>query len=68
MGELCLSKDELFELTARVKYRAQSRALDKMGVSYIPRADGFPLVNRQHFDQLSGADNVTTKKAVTLNL
>lgn len=43
---LWLSPAEVEELTGRVKWSAQSRALAAMGVPFRPNAQGRPLVER----------------------
>lgn len=46
MGETWLTPDEVHELTDRVKWSAQCRALSRMGVPFKPNAVGRPLVER----------------------
>lgn len=41
-----LTADELHDLTGRIKWQAQCRALSAMGVPYRPNAQGRPLVER----------------------
>lgn len=41
-----LSPDEVAELTARIRWTAQCRALAMMGVPFRPNAVGRPLVER----------------------
>ena len=43
---LCLSQDELVELTGRTRTKAQIRALVLMGVKHLIRPDGTPVVLR----------------------
>ncbi len=60
---LILSFDELCAITGRSRYRAQARSLDRIGISYRLRPDGFPLVSRGHFEQAMGAVSPTTERA-----
>lgn len=46
MAELWLTPDEVAELTARVRWKAQCRQLAAMGVPFKPNAVGRPLVER----------------------
>lgn len=41
-----LTPDEVTELTARIRWTAQCRALASMGVPFRPNAVGRPLVER----------------------
>ncbi len=41
---ICLTKDEIKELTLKVHYAAQARTLSEMGVRYALRPDGSPVV------------------------
>ncbi len=43
---ICLTKDELQELTGKVRPSAQSRALNTMGIDYTTRPDGTIAVYR----------------------
>ena len=43
---LCLSQDELIELTGRSRTKAQIRALVLMGIKHLIRPDGTPVVLR----------------------
>ena len=42
-----LAKSDLERLTGKKRFRAQARALAQMGVRFILRPDGFPVVVRQ---------------------
>lgn len=53
---LCLTEDELFELTRKKRYPAQLRALRAMGIECKPRGDGSPAVLRSHVDKLFGGN------------
>lgn len=46
VSETWLSPDEVVELTERVRWTAQCRALAAMGVPFTPNAVGRPLVER----------------------
>jgi hypothetical protein len=46
MSETWLSPEEVAELTARMRWSAQCRALAAMGVPFRPNAVGRPLVER----------------------
>jgi hypothetical protein len=46
MSETWLSPEEVAELTARMRWSAQCRALAAMGVPFTPNAVGRPLVER----------------------
>lgn len=46
MSEAWLTADEVAELTARQKWKAQCRMLARMGVPFRPNAVGRPLVER----------------------
>lgn len=49
-----LNEDELIELTKRVRYSAQIRALRFMGIDYKVRPDGSVAVLRSHVDGIFG--------------
>lgn len=46
MSETWLAPEEVAELTARMRWSAQCRALAAMGVPFRPNAVGRPLVER----------------------
>lgn len=54
---LILSYEEICAITGKVRYRAQARALAKLGISSRLRPDGFPVVSRAHFEQTLGASS-----------
>lgn len=56
---LILSLEELRAITGRSRYRAQARALARMGISYRMRPDGLPLVSRAHFEEIMGTESRT---------
>lgn len=47
---MILTRAEVVELTGRVRYRAQARALDFLRIPYRLRLDGSPLVVRAHVE------------------
>lgn len=53
---LILSHEELCALTGLRRYRAQARALARMGIVFRVRPDGFPLVSRAHFEEIMGTE------------
>lgn len=46
MSDTWLSPEEVSELTARMRWKAQCKALADMGVPFKPNAVGRPLVER----------------------
>jgi len=42
-----LTEEELRHITGRRRYRAQIRALTCMGIGYVVRPDGRPIVTRR---------------------
>jgi len=51
---ICLSREELEQVTGRQKFSAQFRWLRMQGFNVLRRADGMPLVARSHFEQMMG--------------
>ena len=49
---ICLTKQELKQLTGKTQFKAQNRALAQMGIQYVNRPDGSPVVMRQTLDKL----------------
>ena len=47
---ICLTSEELRKITGKVKPSAQIRYLRKLGITFIIRADGKPVVSRNHFE------------------
>lgn len=45
-----LTSDELARLTGRVRYSAQRKALDGLGIRYVRAATGEPLVRADALD------------------
>jgi hypothetical protein len=62
---LILSHQELCAVTGRSRYRAQSRALARMGISHRLRPDGFPIVSRTHFEAIMGSDTALPSPLAT---
>lgn len=62
---LILSHQELCAVTGRSRYRAQSRALARMGISHRLRPDGFPIVSRAHFEAIMGSDTALHPPSAT---
>lgn len=60
---LVLNHEEIRALTGRRRYRAQARALARMGISYRLRPDGFPIVSRAHFEEIMGTTSPAVEKA-----
>lgn len=52
---LCLTKEEIRELTQKVRYAAQARTLSEMGVHHTLRPDGSPVVLHSTLTELMGA-------------
>jgi len=51
---ICLSLDEVREITGLKKASAQLRWFRQQGFIVRQRADGMPLVSRNHFQQMMG--------------
>ena len=51
---LCLTFAELKELTGYQKFSAQIRWLRQQGFIVKKRADGMPIISRNHFEQTMG--------------
>lgn len=56
-SSVVLTGVELRQITGLSRYRAQARALARMGISYRLRPDGFPLVSRVHFEEIMGTEH-----------
>jgi hypothetical protein len=52
IGSLCLSDDELYELTHKKRFSARLRALNAMGIESRVRPDRTLAVSRAHVDAL----------------
>lgn len=57
-----LTPEELYELTRRVKHKAQLRQLAKQGIPAITDADGRPLVLRAVRDSIMAGSTTTAKQ------
>jgi hypothetical protein len=53
---LLLSDAELQELTKRKRAAAQCRALDAMGIAYLPGPEGQPRVLRSYVERMMGGE------------
>ncbi len=62
MSESFLTPDEVFEITDKVRWSAQCRALARLGVPFKPNAAGRPLVARADY---FSADGSTSTRRVT---
>lgn len=51
---ICLTKEEISDITKRTKFGAQSRVLAMMGINYILRPDGSPMVLRAEVESMMG--------------
>jgi hypothetical protein len=51
MSELWISPEDVEELTGKVRWKAQCRALAEMGIPFRPNAVGRPLVAREAIQQ-----------------
>jgi len=51
---LCLTKEELQELTGLKRFAAQFRWLSQQGFVVRQRGDGMPVISRQHFESVMG--------------
>lgn len=49
---ICLTKEELQEITGFVKHTAQACWLRAQGFTFKLRADGMPIVSRMHFEDI----------------
>ena len=54
MMNLCLTKEELQEITGLKRFAAQFRWLSQQGFIVRKRGDGMPIVSRQHFESMMG--------------
>lgn len=54
MENIFLNDDEIIAMTRRMRHKQQVTALDQLGVMYILRHDGSPLVLREHVRDLLG--------------
>ncbi|RAW05938.1 DUF4224 domain-containing protein [Halomonas elongata] len=54
--ELVLSRKEVRELTGCAQRARQRQHLDAMGIPYVVRADGWPVIDRQAYHQAMGCE------------
>ena len=57
---------DLAQLTERTRAAAQCRALDAMGIPYLPGADGHPRVLRSLVERMLGAPAAVPEKELEL--
>lgn len=53
MKPLCLTHEELVDLTGKQRYSAQRRALRAMGIEHRSRPDGSVAVDRAYYETLT---------------
>jgi hypothetical protein len=51
---LCLTKEELQELTGLKRFASQFSWLSQQGFVVRQRGDGMPIISRQHFETVMG--------------
>ena len=51
-----LTSREVEDITGKQRYRAQARALARMGVHFLTRPDSRPIVSRLAFESAMGND------------
>lgn len=61
MDSICLTKEEIIKITGRKKPSAQIKYLRSQGFTVVPRADGTPLVSRNHFEAMMGGMHYQSK-------
>lgn len=67
---LVLTREEVQELTGSNQRARQRQHLDAMGVPYVVRADGWPVVDRQAYAKAMGGEaaNEPRHEEAVLNL
>ena len=55
-GPINLTDKEVEDITGKHRYRAQVRALGRMGIQCRVRPDGRPIVSRAAFEQVTGTN------------
>ena len=65
---MVLTNAEIIEITGKSRYRAQAMALARMGVPYLIRPDGRPIVSRIAFERVVGDDDARQVEEVGPNL
>lgn len=63
-----LTPEEISELTGRIQYDAQARALNFMGIEHKRRPDGSLVVLRAHVNSMLGAGESAKVKEFALDL
>jgi hypothetical protein len=63
-----LPQDEIRDITHKVRYSAQIRALRSLGFEVKIRPDGSPLVSESNFEKVTGGYAKTERVDVKLNL
>ncbi len=61
VGPIYLTDEEIEEITGKRRYRAQARALARMGIECRVRPDGRPIVSRAAFERAMGGTNTSTQ-------
>ncbi len=64
---MVLTNAEIIEITGKSRYRAQAMALARMGVPYLIRPDGRPIVSRIAFERVVGDDDARQIEEVSPN-
>ena len=64
MLPIYLTIEELKEITGRVNATAQIKWLRSQGFTVLLRADGRPLVSRNHFEAMMGGQHYQSKVQV----
>jgi len=60
---LNLTPEEIFEITGAIRHKTQVSRLRAMGFVVAVRADGAPIVSRQHYQlKMGGLDGKTTQE------
>lgn len=53
---MVLSREELREVTGCAQRAMQRQNLDAMGIPYVIRSDGWPVVDRRAYDKAMGIE------------
>lgn len=65
---LILTPEEIKEVTGKARRGAQTRELRRLGLEVKVRADGVPIVSRQHFElKFGGNVSSESEDKVVLN-
>ncbi len=54
---MILSHEELQQVTGRKRHKAQAMELSRMGLPFVVRSDGRPIVSRLAFERIVGHDS-----------